>query len=178
MPGVIHDFECLAHGHFEKRVKAGETPKCPKGCSKSLVKKVFLQPVGFVSARTRKSDKLVREMAHMQGLSDLSTSPSRPGGSVMDRLRKKHGMHLQPEQLPIAGTAEHLAALTNKTNALNDDNMKNFTKVAYGQEAIMGHAYNAEQWKTDEGGKTRHIAQAHTDFRPRASVERVKRRQR
>lgn len=175
MSGVLHDFKCVAHGLFEARVKSGVVPRCPKGCSKSMVELVFLKPVGFVSARTRKSDKLVKEMATMQGLSDISTSPSRPGGSVMDRLRKKYGNHLHPSQLPVAGTAEHLSAMTHKTNALTDENMKNFTKEVYGQEAVMGHAYSPDEWKTDEAGKPRHVTQQHSQFLPRASVERVKR---
>lgn len=158
---VTHDFECLAHGQFESRTKK---PKCPKGCSASLVKMVFLQPVGFVSDRSRRSDKLVREMAQTQGLSDLSTSLSRPGGSVMDRLRKKHGSHLQPSQMPIAVDPQtYLKAMTHQENALS--------------RIGLGHAYDPSEWKPNEEGKLRHeTAKVIADFKPSAEVEYVPRK--
>src|SRR5579859_2230254 len=162
MAGVIHDFECLAHGRFEARVKAGTIPKCPKGCGKSMVTLIFTQPVGHVSAKTRRGDKLVKEMAAMQGLSDLSTSPSRPGGSVMERLRMKHGAHLQPEQMPIAVDAkQYLGALTHKANEITGENMKNFTGGFH-----PGHEYDPGEWKTDKKtGKVLHVDAKTADYR-------------
>lgn len=160
---VYADFECLAHGHFETKWSGKVVPKCPKGCSSTLVKHVYLQPVGFVSARTRTSDRLVKEMAAQQNLSDLSTSPSRPGGSVMDRLRKKHGAHLHESQIPRAVDAkEYMGALTHKSNEM--------TNIG------LGHKYNAAEWKKDaETGKVKHNGGEHIqDFRPAATVERVK----
>lgn len=170
MGGVIHDFECLAHGWFEQRVSGGKIPKCPQGCSASLVKMVHLQPVGFVSARTRKADKLVREMAATQRLSDISTSPSRPGNSVMDRLRKKHNVH--PSQLPFVGGPEHLGAMTHRTNALQNNDMANFTGGP-----VVGRPYESAEWTKDEKtGKVVHTGaqQVESGYRPPASVERVK----
>ena len=161
---VLHDFECVAHGYFEARAKAGTVPKCPKGCSRALVKQVFLQAPGHVSARTRSSDRLVREMAAAQGLSDLSTSPSRPGGTVMQRLRQKYGQHIQPQQMPRAVDAsQYIGALTHRANEL----------------ANLGFAapYRKDEWKkNDETGKVVHVgAQApHPGFMPRASVEYLK----
>jgi hypothetical protein len=164
MAGVIHSFECAAHGIFEKRVKHGVVPKCPKGCGKGLVKLVFTQAPGFVSARTRTGDRLVKEMATMQGLSDISTSPSRPGGSVMDRIRKKYGGHIRPEQMPRAVDAQqYLGAMTHRANEL--------TNVG------LGHKYESEQWQKDqESGKVKHVDIPHSDYLPPASVERVKER--
>lgn len=145
---VLNDFECLAHGVFEARTKGGAVPKCPKGCSKGMVKLVRLQPPGFVSGKTRKADGLVREMATMQGLSDISTSPSRPGGSVADRNRKKNGAAVSNESLAAIAQAragpisvsKALGALTHKENAL----------AGLG----MGNTYNASEWKPrDKEGK-------------------------
>jgi hypothetical protein len=170
---VLHDWQCLAHGVFEKRVQPGRIPKCPKGCSSSFVKLVYLKPVGTVSARTRKSDKLVREMADAQGLSDISTSPSRPGGSVAQRNRMKNGMRgpqgreypdfaaAQPAQL-----SKFLGAMTHKANELSN--------------AGFGHKYDPSEWKKDDkSGAVRHVG-AHGPIAPLpvgstgVSVERVR----
>jgi hypothetical protein len=152
---VTHDFECAAHGHFEARVKAGTVPRCPKGCSKALVKLVHLRPPGTVGARTRSADRLLRQAAEMQGLSDISTSPSRSGGSVADRNRRKNGAPVQNEMLPTIAQArgapmsvsQILGALTNKsemTNALHDSG--------------FGHGYDANEWKKDpKTGTVRHV---------------------
>lgn len=134
---VLADFECGFHGHFEARVKAGTVPKCPKGCSKSFVKLVFLKPVGHVSGRTRSADKLLREAAQMQGLSDISTSPSRPGGTVMERLRARHGVTYDPKQLCQTVDAKtFMGAMTHRANEL--------TNVG------LGNPYKPEEWKADE----------------------------
>lgn len=86
MAGVIHDFECAAHGVFEKRVKGGELPKCPHGCSKSFVKKVFLKAPAHVSNGTKFQDSAVRTLAADFGMSDVRND--KDGGSVMDAMRK------------------------------------------------------------------------------------------
>jgi hypothetical protein len=171
MSGVIHDFSCAAHGTFTKRVKAGTIPKCPRGCGKSLVTLIFTQAPGFVSARTRRGDKLTKEMAQIQGLSDLSTSPSRPGGSVMDRIRRKYGGHLQPEQMPRAVDAKaYLGAMTHRANEITGENMRAFTGGSH-----PGHEYDPAQWKKDEkSGVVRHVDIPHESFLPSASVERVR----
>lgn len=147
--GVTHDFECAAHGVFESRAKR---PKCPKGCSAAFVSKVFLQAPNFGSAGVRTSDKLVREMAEAQGLSDISTSPSRPGGSVADRLRKKNtGMKgPQGRDYPAYAAAvsvpyaEGMKGMTMPGNAMKDTG--------------YGHDYNPAEWKKDEKtGKVAHV---------------------
>ena len=169
--GVEKDFECLAHGVFTKRTKSGVIPKCPKGCGVAMVKLVFLQPPTIGNVRFKKGDKLLREAAELQGLSDISTSPSRPGGHVMDRIRKKYGGHLQPEQLPRAVDAKtYLGALTHRANEITGDNMRNFTGGHH-----PGHEYNPTEWKTDEKtGRTVHVGAQTSNYRPPASVERVK----
>lgn len=148
--GVLHAFQCRAHGVFDQIVsvkKKGVTvPKCPHGCSKSFVKLIFVQAPGHIRAGSKRADRLVREAAEMQGLSDLSLSPSRSGGSVMQRIRAK-------EKIPEAARAravsfgEYMGALTHKENALSNIG--------------MGHAYDKNEWKADDKtGKVRHVAAA------------------
>lgn len=148
---VTHDWECLAHGHFTARGSAEKPPKCPKGgCSKSFVRLVFLQAPGHVSARTRTSDRLVREMATMQSLSDISTSPSRPGGSVAHRNRMKMRGPKGREYPELAASqavdiGKYLGAMTHKGNAL--------------AETGIGRPYVESEWKKDpETGKVKHLA--------------------
>lgn len=146
---VLHDFECMAHGVFEARVKAGKIPKCSRGCSPDFVTLVHLKAPGTVSARTRTGDRLVREMAEIQGLSDISTSPSRPGGSVADRnMRLKGPAGRQYPEIAAARAAEvgkFLSAMTERDNAL--------TRIG------MGHAYDPAEWKPDQQNpeKIRHV---------------------
>jgi hypothetical protein len=155
--GVIHAFECAAHGVFEKRVKYGEVPKCPRGCSKSFVQLIFVQAPGQVSSRTRKADKLLREAATLQRLSDISTSPSRPGGSVAERNAMKNRRriklpdgsygYVRPEQAAIVPdkglVPKYLGALTNRESML--------------QKLGFGNPYDPAEWVKDkESGKLRH----------------------
>lgn len=152
---VLHDFECQIHGRFEKRVKAGTVPRCPSGCSKSFVSLIFTKPPGHVSARTRTGDRLVREMADMQGLSDISTSPSRPGGSVAERNRMR-GPRGRPDlAYPEVAAAQNvplnvskaIPALTNKNDMANA-----LTSIGFGNK------YDASQWKKDEKtGVVKHV---------------------
>jgi hypothetical protein len=166
MAGVTNDWECAAHGIFEAKVKGGTVPKCPRGCSKGFVKLVHLKAPSFGSARVRTGDKLLREAATLQGLSDISTSPSRPGGSVAQRNAAKNrpsGAQYPPtaaaQAVPLS---KFIGALTHKENAL--------TRVG------LGHAYEPAEWKKDEKtGAVRHVgAQAPIITSPPASVERVK----
>jgi len=180
--GVVHAFECLAHGLFESRVKAGEVPKCPKGCSKDLVTLVFVQAPGFVGARTRKADQLLREAAEMQGLSDISTSPSRPGGSVADRNRKKNLQrirlpdgstgYVQPSQAAVSMQApdfgRYVGALTHRENTLST--------------LGFGHKYDSSEWTKNEATGNLHHTGAKLPNLPiptgstGVSIERVKER--
>jgi len=171
MAGVEHDFECLAHGVFSKRVKAGTIPKCPRGCGSAMVKLIFLEPPKIGKVKYKVGDKLLREAAEAQGLSDISTSPSRPGGSVMDRIRKKYGGHIQPEQMPRAVDAkQYLGAMTHRANEITGENMRNFTGGYH-----PGHEYNPTEWKKDEkSGRVIHQDPQTGTYRPPASVERVK----
>jgi hypothetical protein len=172
---VTHDFECAAHGVFEARVKGGQIPRCPKGCSKQFVKLVRLCPPGVVGARTRTADKLLREAAAMQGLSDISTSPSRPGGSVAQRNRMRNGGPTRNQDLHPAAQAR--AEPLSVSKALAALTVKESSTLAH---LGFGHEYNKAEWKKDDKtGVVRHVG-APPPRIPRptgstgVSVERVK----
>lgn len=139
------------------------------------MRKVFLTAPSIGSAKAKSADKLLREAAEMQGLSDISTSPSRPGGSVAERLRMKtrDGMAgPNGRQYPEYAAARSMdfrkdfGAVTHKANEL--------------ATVGLGNTYNKDEWKKDEKtGKLRHIAPAPPkSLRPTGStgvsVERVK----
>jgi hypothetical protein len=146
---VLADWECAAHGVFEARTKtSGKAPRCPKGCSAALVTMVFLKAPRIGNERYKRGDKLVKEMAEMQGLSDISDSPSRPGGTVAQRNRAKM-LGPKGRQYPEAVAAtpvdfgKYLGAMTMQDNAL--------TRTGF------GHPYDAKEWKTDkETGQVKH----------------------
>lgn len=138
----MHNFECAAHGVFEMRVQAGLTPYCPHGCSPGFVKLVHLTPPNIGSERVRTATKLVREMADLQGLSDIDTSPSRPGDSVADRNWKRSGHAVQAQAVPAG---KFMSSLTYRANELTN--------------AGFGHPYNPHEWSQDQKtGKRRHVA--------------------
>lgn len=149
---VEHSFECQAHGTFTAKVRAGTVPRCPHGCSRAFVQLVFLKAPGYVGPRTRRADKALREAADIQGLSDISTSPSRPGGTVAQRNAMKYrGPKGRPElQYPeiaaaqAGGLTKFLAAMTAPGNALTD--------LGFAAE------YNPSDWQKDaKTGVTRHL---------------------
>lgn len=141
---VTHNFECLAHGAFEKRVKPGTIPKCPKGCSPHFVRLVFLTAPSIATERVRTATRLVREMADSQGLSDIDVSPSRPGDSVADRNFKRSGNPIRAQAVDFA---TYMKSLTYKSNEL--------TRMGF------GHPYNAHEWKErKETGKIVHAGAA------------------
>lgn len=167
---VTHDYECRAHGVFESRAKA---PRCPQGCSKAFVTRVYLQPFGIGSAKTRKADAMLRAAAASQGLSDVSTSPSRPGDSVMQRLRARHNQDFAQEQLGNWGgePGRLLSGL---------DGQKILAGTAQGGSDVLaslgfGKRYDAKEWRTTDDGKRVHTpTPKYPDFKPPAQVERVK----
>ena len=139
---VLHNFECAAHGVFEARTQAGVTPRCPKGCSAGFVQLVHLTPPSIGSARVRAATKLVREMADLQGLSDIDVSPSRPGDSVADRNFKRSGNAIQARP---ASFGQYMGALTHRANELSN--------------AGFGSPYNPAEWHQDKkSGVRRHVA--------------------
>jgi hypothetical protein len=174
---VTHDWECAAHGHFEARGSEAKKPRCPKGCSSAFVSLVYLQPVGHVSARTKNADRLLKDVTTRQKLSDLSTSPSRPGDSVMDRLRRRNQPTVSPAQLPGWGQMPALGQIQGVTNT--QQMLSAIGKPPKGESVAeltgIGHTYKADEWKTREDGKVVHNGgERISDFKPPASVERVK----
>lgn len=107
----------------------------------------------------------------MQGLSDISTSPSRPGGSVAERNRMKlrgpKGREY-PELMAAKPVdfGQYIGAMTMQDNAL--------TRTGF------GHGYNKDEWHKDKDtGALKHVgAQGPIRSVPTGStgvsVERVK----
>jgi hypothetical protein len=93
---------------------------------------VFVEAPAIASERVRHASRLVREMADVQGLSDIDVSPSTPGGSVAEKNFKRLG--LKPEQLAYA--VPDVAAWTRGNRGGNDL-----------VRAGFGHAYNAGEWR-------------------------------
>lgn len=77
--GVLNDYECEAHGHFEAFER-----RCPHGCSHKFVKLVFLQPVGTRSAKTAYVDRELKQMAKDYNLPDIRND--KDGTSTMTKL--------------------------------------------------------------------------------------------
>ena len=128
---VTHDFRCEAHGAFEARVEQGEIPACPRGCSPYFVTLVFLAPPAIGSARVRTATKLIRAAAEAQGMTDLDTSPSRPGNSVAERQWKKSH--------PDAPAAFAGGGLSRFLSTAPHDNVLN--------RAGFGRPYTPAEWK-------------------------------
>jgi len=79
---ILRDWECLAHGFFES---GEEAPKCPKGCSKSMIRIAHLKAPGIGTDRTKGIDSTMRNLANDFGLTDVNT---RGGDSVKENLKR------------------------------------------------------------------------------------------
>jgi hypothetical protein len=93
---------------------------------------VFVTAPSIGSERVRTATRLVREMAETQGLSDIDTSPSRPGVSVADRAWKKNNKSVVAEARPAGDLGKFLASAP-RDNVLN--------------RAGFGHPYNPSEWR-------------------------------
>lgn len=83
---ILKEFTCKAHGAFEAFVKQDETPKCPRGCAKSFVKREFRTAPAVRNVVTGRMDGLQKDLAHDFGLSDMKVGRD-DGNSVMQNLR-------------------------------------------------------------------------------------------
>ena len=99
--GVLHDYVCAAHGKFESR-----TGRCPHGCSKRFTKIEFNTSAGIVGAKTKNTDRLMKNLANDFKLPDIAT---KDGESVMAQLKKrKYKKDEQPATIfaEVPGTRE------------------------------------------------------------------------
>lgn len=80
--GVLHNYECAAHGVYES--SAG--PKCPYGCAKAFQRLVFLQAPGTRSQKTKFIDRETRALAAQYRMTNIKSSPD--GESVMQTMRR------------------------------------------------------------------------------------------
>ena len=133
---VTHSFECKVHGGFEARVEAGSVPDCPQGCSAFFVQLVFITPPSIGSEKVRTASRLVREMADMQGLTDIDVSPSTPGDSVADKNFKRSGNPIRPQAVGAGEVSRYIGAQLAPGNGL----------AAVG----LGHPYDSREWRADK----------------------------
>src|SRR5260221_11932751 len=68
--GVIKEFECKKHGHFES-----SHPICPNfGCRSADVQRVFLTPVGLKSDFVHRHEQGIKKLAESYGQSDFRSA--------------------------------------------------------------------------------------------------------
>lgn len=69
MARILRDYKCQEHGFFE-----GFEPNCPEGCGDELVLQVFLKSPGFVSTKSKATDKNLQSLATEFGMSDIKST--------------------------------------------------------------------------------------------------------
>jgi len=168
---VSHYIECLAHGILEARVDPKKL-KCPYGCSGSFVKILYLEAPKVMSGRTKNADRMLKAAAASQGLSDVSTSPSRPGGSVIQRLRQRNQPEVAPTQIPGWGEIPAIGKILDKQTDVQSA-LKFFGGSSPLVEAGLQRASDPKEWQTGEDGKPVHIGRTTRvpDYKPAADVQ-------
>jgi hypothetical protein len=78
---VLREWRCRAHSEFEN-----STGKCPHCGHNKFVVQEFRTPVKHVSARTKNSDRVVKQLAMDYRMTDVKNDKA--GGSVRDAMRK------------------------------------------------------------------------------------------
>jgi hypothetical protein len=90
---VEKEWRCRAHGEFENA-----TGICSACKSKRWVVQEFRTPFKHIGAKTKNSDKVVRQLAMDYNMSDVKNDKA--GGSVMDAMRKGNPMPaMNPSQV-------------------------------------------------------------------------------
>lgn len=85
MSRVLKEWRCRAHGEFEN-----STGKCPACGHARMSVQEFRTPFKHVGAKTKNSDRVVKQLAMDYRLSDVKNDKA--GGSVMDAMRKGNRM--------------------------------------------------------------------------------------
>lgn len=90
---VLHDYHCTTHGYFE-----GWNDSCPiKNCT-GEVSKVFLQPVGIKSDKTKHADKTLEGLAQQFGMTDIkSTREGESQGNYASRNNSQNAAERERE---------------------------------------------------------------------------------
>lgn len=84
--GILRDWICVAHGDvFES---SEDEPTCPHGCS--TVEKVFIQPPGLGSARTKNIDKTLDSLARSHNLTDLGPAAMRRKALAAEKSQEEY----------------------------------------------------------------------------------------
>ena len=82
MSNILNDYKCPEHGYFE-----GTQASCPEGCSEGVMM-VFLKAPGFVSGKTKKNDKTLKQLALDYKMTDIKST--REGESQSNYLAKNN----------------------------------------------------------------------------------------
>ncbi len=93
---VLHDYFCSEHGIFE-----AWDAKCPMKICKGEISKVFLQPVGTKSEKTKATDKNINNLALDFGMTDIKST--RAGEHQTGYLKRNN--ELTDKQFEEAGEA-------------------------------------------------------------------------
>ena len=92
MSGVIKEWRCLAHGHFE----AVEPAVCPKGgCT--TVERIFLTAPSIKNDNTKRADANLRQIALDFGLSDMRSA--REGETTRIKTKQQREAEALQEKL-------------------------------------------------------------------------------
>ena len=96
---VLHDYFCSEHGIFE----AWEA-KCPMKICKGEISKVFLQPVGLKSDKTKSTDKNLQNLALDFGMTDIkSTREGEHQSGYLTRNNKTNEREFQEAAAAMQG---------------------------------------------------------------------------
>lgn len=91
--GVLKEYECRAHGIvFETDVSPA---RCPHGC-RSIVR-VFTKAPGFVSGKTRTTDRITAWQARQMGMTDINLAHGR---SALENARMAAWASQAPDMRP------------------------------------------------------------------------------
>ena len=105
---VLHDYFCSEHGIFE----AWEA-KCPMKICKGEISKVFLQPVGLKSDKTKATDKNLSNLALDFGMTDIkSTREGEHQSGYLTRNNKTNEREFQEAAAAMrrAGIADEIVS--------------------------------------------------------------------
>ena len=82
MPRILHDYKCPEHGYFEAYAAI-----CPEGCEEGVMI-VHLQAPGFMSDKTKGSDKNLKQLAMDFNMTNIKST--REGDSQAGYYTRKN----------------------------------------------------------------------------------------
>ena len=146
---VLSDYKCEKHGYFESRKS-----ECPmKGCD-SEVYQVFLQAPGYVTSKTKATDKRVKQLAIDFDMSNIKST--REGENQAGYLKRKNKLSDKEFAQANEMVAEKNRAYQNKNphvqNAPEESNEPKLRdsvmwggggqKMGVNMESVLGGQFN------------------------------------